>query len=247
MKRIFVKLLPVVIPRMDHVVAISKVVKRDLVENFDIDASLIQVAYNPVVSDAVLEKQAESVDHPWFENRESPIAISVGRLTEQKNYPLLFRAFAQVRQKRPLRLIVLGEGEQRESLKHLASELGIEEDVSMPGFVENPYPYMREADLFLLSSKWEGLPNVLVEALATNCQIVSTDCPGGPKEVLQEGRYGRLVPIGDVSAYASAIDQALNEEPPDGLQLRQRWSDFTAETVAQDYLRIFEGQKPERN
>jgi glycosyltransferase involved in cell wall biosynthesis len=153
----------------------------------------------------------------------------------QKDQATLLRAFARVRARRPARLLILGEGNQRLALEALARELGIAADVRMPGFVPNPLAYMRRAAVFVLSSAWEGLPTVLIEALACGCPVVSTDCPAGPAEILDYGRYGRLTPVGDVEALAAAITASV-EDGPDRTALEQRALAFSAERAAVAYI-----------
>jgi glycosyltransferase involved in cell wall biosynthesis len=163
------------------------------------------------------------------------VILSVGRLSAEKDYPTLLRAFALLQNQVPARLILLGEGGQRAGLERLASELGIGATVSLPGFVRNPFAYMARARVFVLSSLFEGFGNVLVEALACGCQVVSTHCPGGPGEILDRGRYGRLVPVGDHAALARAILEAI-AEPMDTEALRRRADDFSVERAARRHL-----------
>src|SRR5262249_43075680 len=146
--------------------------------------------------------------HPWFRPSAPPVVLGAGRLHAQKDFPTLLRAFAQVRAKREARLMILGEAkcaEYRTELMALAAQLGIADDVMLPGFVANPFAYMARAAVFVLSSAWEGLPTVLIEALASGCPVVSTACPSGPREILENGKYGPLVPVGDDTALANAI------------------------------------------
>jgi len=143
--------------------------------------------------------------------------LSIGRLTKAKNYSTLIEAFAKVRQQRDVRLAILGNGEERPSLEGLVRRLGLENDVWLPGFVDPPYPYLARASVFVQSSIWEGFPTVIVEALAFGVPVVSTDCPSGPREILENGRFGELVPVGDVEALADAIRRALDvPHDPDG-------------------------------
>jgi len=161
----------------------------------------------------------------------------VGRLAVQKDFPTLLRAFARLRAARPARLMILGEGDRRSELEQLASALGISADVRLPGFVENPLAYMRRAAVFVLSSIYEGFGNVLVEALACGCPIVSTDCPGGPAEILEHGRFGRLVPVGDVAALGDALLATL-AAPRESEALVARARDFSAAVIADRYLGV---------
>lgn len=199
-------------PRADVVVAVSQGVADDLVKTTGLPRELIKVIYNPVVTPELLEKAKVSIDHPWFRPGQPPVILSVGRLTKQKDFPTLIRAFALVRTERSARLMILGEGEERPKLEALVRELGLEDDVSMPGFVDNPYAYMARAAVFVLSSLWEGLPTVLIEAMAVGTPVVSTDCPSGPSEILMNGKYGSLVPVGDHSALAKAIRKNMEIE-----------------------------------
>ncbi len=163
----------------DKVVAVSKGVAEESAKRFRFPQECIHVIYNGILSPALWKLAEEPVSHPWFKPNGSSgsIILSVGRLTEQKDFPTLLRAFALVRREMPSRLLILGEGEKRKELEALAQELGVREDLDMPGFVKNPYTYMKRASVFVLSSQWEGFGNVLVEAMACGCPVVSTDLP----------------------------------------------------------------------
>jgi glycosyltransferase involved in cell wall biosynthesis len=158
----------------------------------------------------------------------------------QKDFPTLLKAFARVRAVRPARLLILGEGKERTELEVLARELGVASDVALPGFVPNPFPHMMRASVFVLSSAWEGLPGVLIEAMACGCPVVSTDCPSGPAEILDGGVYGPLVPVGDDAALAKAILSVL-ETPPDPERLRARAALFSTDHAADQYLELLLG------
>ncbi len=196
-------------PAADAIIAVSEGVAQDLIAQTGLPREKVRVIYNPVITPALFAKAKEPVEHPWFQNERKPVILGVGRLTEQKDFATLLRAFALVREKYPARLMILGEGEDRPKLEALARQLQLEEDVALPGFVSNPYKYMRRATVFVLSSRWEGLPTVLIEALALGTPVVATDCPSGPREILEEGRWGQLVPVGDVEALAAALNTAL--------------------------------------
>jgi len=200
------------------------------------------VIYNPVVSPELYEKADAPLEHPWFRSNQPPVILGVGRHYPQKGFDTLLRAFARVRQETPARLVILGEGPERPNLERLASELGVAADVDMPGFDPNPFRYMKRAGVFVLSSRYEGLPNVLIQAMACGCPVVSTDCPNGPAEILDGGRYGALVPVDDVEAMARAIVRALLGQvapaPADWLE------QFRVEVVAEQYLRVMLGQTP---
>lgn len=229
-------------PRSDRVVAVSQGVARELNQYFGVPEEKLCVIYSPILSEGVLKKAAEPVDHDWFKEGQPPVVLTVGRLTSAKNQETLIRAFACVRQQTNIRLIILGEGEKRAELEALISRLGLEADVSLPGFQENPFAFMARARLFVLSSASEGLPGVLIQALGCGCPVVSTDCPSGPREILQDGRFGQLVPVGDDAAMAEAILQSLNEKkrpPCDSGDLEP----FTVEYSTREYLKVLLGDR----
>lgn len=199
-------------PRADEVIAVSGGVADDLALSIGLPRESISVVYNPVVTDNLLVQASAPVEHPWFSIDASPVIIGVGRLTAQKDFPTLIRAFAKVRALRPCRLVILGEGELRSELEALVTNLGLSADIALPGFVSNPYAWMHKASLFVLSSAWEGLPTVLIEAMACGTSVVSTDCPSGPTEILEHGKWGSLVAVGDVDGLAKAMNNTLNDE-----------------------------------
>jgi len=197
--------------RADTIVAISRGVAADLATHCRLPRARIRVIYNPAVSPDVL---SESHDDKALEGFEPgvPVVLGVGRLIAQKDFTTLIRAFAEVVRERPARLVILGEGERRGELETLCRGLGIGAHVRLPGFVANPYPYMRRASVFVLSSRWEGFANVVVEAIACGTPVVSTDCPHGPGEILEDGRHGTLVPPREVAPMADAIRGQLAAE-----------------------------------
>ncbi|MDJ0732794.1 MAG: glycosyltransferase [Nostocaceae cyanobacterium] len=221
-------------PWADNVVAVSKGVAEDLANVTDLPLKRIQTIYNPTITPDLLLKAQERVEHPWFQPGQPPVILGVGRLQAQKDFPTLIRAFAQVRQVREAKLVILGWGPDRPQLEALISELGLVDDVDLPDHVKNPYAYMARSSVFVLSSAWEGLPNALIEAMAVGVPVVSTDCKSGPNEILDNGKYGFLVPVGDNGAIAQGILSILsgNSQPVDPSWLEQ----FTLETVTQQYL-----------
>ena len=225
------------LPRADGLVAVSRGVADDLVRTLGISPAKIEVIYNPIDLERIWAGAREQVEHPWGVEQARPLILSVGRLNNAKDYPNLLRAFARVRQQRDARLLILGEGAERPGLESLARGLGIAPWVDMPGYVPNPYPYMAAADVFVLSSRWEGFPVALVEALMCGAPIVSTDCEFGPAEILAGGDYGALVPVGDADALAQAILRTL-DAPPDGDRLRQRAREFSFEAAMEKYLAL---------
>lgn len=226
-------------PRNARIIAVSQGVADDLVQGLGLDATQIQVVYNPVITDRLAALAAEPVDHPFFAVDGWPVILSAGRMTAQKDFPTLLRAFRRVRDQRPARLLILGKhGRDYQALRTLIGDLGLAEDVAMPGFDANPYRYMARASVYVLSSRWEGFGNVMVEAMATGLPVVATDCPVGPAEILQGGVLGPLVPIGDADAMARAIISVL-DAPPDRRRLREGGSLYTLERSVAGYLDSF--------
>ena len=243
--RLMPRLVQKFYPLADTVVAVSQGVANDLTSTAGLQRERIQVIYNPVVTADLFEKARESLEHPWFAPGEAPVILSVGRLTKAKDHPTLIRAFARVQREHPARLMILGEGEERPKLEALIRELDLEEDVSLPGFVDNPYAYMARASVFVLSSAWEGFGNVLVEAMAVGTPVISTDCPSGPAEILEGGEWGRLVPVGDVEEMAAAIISTLSESNhPD---VSKRAQHFGVEESVQAYLEVLLGDNEMTN
>jgi glycosyltransferase involved in cell wall biosynthesis len=224
-------------PRIDRIIAVSEGVKQDTVAVAGVDPDRIDVVRNPVITARLLELAQQPAPHPWLKAAQPPVILGAGRLTVQKDFATLIRAFARLRENRPCHLIILGEGKQEAKLKSLAAELGVDDMVSFPGFCENPYAYMARADLFVLSSRWEGSPNVLTEAMALGTPVVATDCPSGPGEILASGRYGPLVPVGDWRSLATAMQQVL-DSPPDSDSLQGAVREYAVETSASRYLEI---------
>jgi glycosyltransferase involved in cell wall biosynthesis len=216
------------------VVGVSQGVADDLVESVSIPSELVKVIYNPGVTPELRQKAREDLTHPWFEEGQPPVLLAVGSLTPQKDFGTLFRAVARVIQQRPARCLILGEGSERDRLETMVRELGLEEHVSLPGFVENPYAYMARAAVFVLSSRWEGLPTVLVEALFCGASIVATDCPSGPREILRGGELGELVPVGQPEQLAASIGRVLDGSAP--RPSPESWHPYTLETVVDQYL-----------
>lgn len=201
----------------------------------------VHTVYNPVVAKDVDRKARESADHPWIGGAGPPVILAVGRLSVQKSFSTLLVAFGRLLQRRPARLIVLGEGKRKPHLLSLARRLGVAEHVGFPGFVDNPYAFMARASLFVLSSRYEGLSTVLIEAMACGCPVVSTDCPHGPREILEDGKHGPLVPVGDAEALAAAMARTL-DAPPRPEALRERASFFNAARAIDRYEELLAWQ-----
>jgi len=232
---------------VDAIIGVSDGVAEDIVKRTGLPRESVRTVYNPTVTPGLLQKVGEPLDHPWFSPDCPPVILGVGRLGDAKDFPNLIRAFARVREQRPVRLVILGEAKKAEKtakrqleLMSLAGELGVDADVQLPGFVQNPYAYMARAAVFAMSSVHEGLPNVLIEALACGCPAVSTDCPSGPAEILEYGRFGPLVPLRDHVALADAIVRTL-ESPPDAKILRERGAMFSVERAVNKYEELLLG------
>ena len=223
-------------PHVDEIIAVSQGVADDISRITRIPANDINVICNPVITPDIHEKAKADPEHPWLTNKTAPVIIGVGRLTRQKDFHTLVRAFAKVKEQQDSRLILLGDGGDKASLIQLAEELGVRKAIDFAGFVSNPYSYVSRADLFVLSSRWEGSPNVLTEALALGIPVVSTDCPSGPKEVLQNGQYGPLVEMGDDATLAKKIRSTL-ANPLDSATLKQAVEYYTMEESSRRYLK----------
>lgn len=224
-------------PRAEAVVGVSSGVARDLISHQRVPAHKVSVIHNPVVDAALADAAGAPVDHEWFADDSAPVFIASGRLTPQKDFPTLLEAFRLLRSKVPARLIVLGEGEERARLEALCAAMNLSGDVDLHGFVENPYAYMSRADAFVLSSRWEGLPTVLIEALACGCPVVATDCPSGPREILQGGKYGELVEVGDSVALCEAMERILKTRP--GKQaLKGHASKYSVDQAVSRYVEL---------
>jgi glycosyltransferase involved in cell wall biosynthesis len=230
----------------DQVCAVSDGVAQDLAAITRIPVSDIRVVHNPTVTPELLEQAKEPSGHPWFDADRAgrpSVVLAVGALNPFKDFATLIRAFARVRRTRPARLVILGEGPERAKLEGVARELGVAADVELLGFEPNPYKFMARADVFAVSSRVEGMPNAIIEALACGCPVVSTDCLSGPAEILQNGRYGNLVPVGDEAALAEAIG-AMLQTSPDSQDLRRRAADFSVERATERYLQLLGLQRP---
>lgn len=234
--RMMPKLIHRFYPWADSIVAVSNGVAEDLSRAAGIPRDHIHVIYNPVITPELDRQIHAPLDHPWFKPDAPPVILAAGRLTAQKDYPTLIEAFARVHQKRPARLMILGEGEERVALEDMVKRHHLEGKISLPGFIANPYPFMAKAAVFVLSSKWEGLPGVLIEALYCGAPLIATDCPSGPGEILAGGKYGRLVPVGDPNGLASAILSVLEDRPPRPPQ--ESWQRFELEHVLDQYSAV---------
>lgn len=225
--------------RADFVIANAPGVAADLVEHAHIAAAKIRVVDNPTVAASIQGLALAKIEEDWFADSTVPVILSAGRLRKQKDFETLLRAFALVRVKQACRLVILGEGSERRRLEELIEQLGLRGEALLPGHRPNPFAYMRRAALFVLSSRFEGSPNVLIEALAVGVPVVATDCHSGPREILEDGAYGPLVPVGDAEQMAAAILATLATPLP-AVALRGAVTRFDADTVAGQYVEIFQ-------
>ena len=220
-------------PLADGLVAVSEGVAEDFSSSTGLSRERISVVYNPVITPDLFAESDEPTDHPWFGSDGVPVVLSVGRLARQKRYDILIKAFALLRSKCAAKLVILGEGGERPALEALVSELGLTHDVSLPGFVSNPYRYMKKASVFVLSSEWEGLPTVLIEAIALGTPVVATDCPSGPKEILGTGSKW-LVPVGDIEGLAERIEAQVRMPEVAQIDLPQ----YSVDSAVSRYLKV---------
>ena len=229
-------LMKLLYPRAGEIVGVSKGVAQDFSNFLGIPLERIRVIYNPAITPTLLESAGQTIHHPWFVEGQPPVVLGVGRLEPVKDFSTLIKACALARQHVPLRLLILGEGAQRKELEHLARQLGLQEDACFPGFQQNPFAYMRGAALLALSSLHEASPNVIIQAMACNCPVIATNCPGGTAELVGDGAYGHLVPVGDSRAMAQAIQAALvgdvRQPPAEWLQK------FEQDYAIQRYLEL---------
>lgn len=225
----------------DCVIAVSEGVRQDTIDITGISPANTKVIRNPVITNQLAIDSEKSCEHNWLEDKDLPVVVGAGRLSEQKDFSTLIAAFDIVRKKLPCRLLILGEGALRGSLQSQIEQLGLEDFVQLPGFQSNLYAWLSKADLFVLSSRWEGSPNVLSEALALGIPSVSTRCPSGPEEVLQQGKYGFLVDVGNVQQMADAMLSTL-ENPLPADEIKNAVNEYRAEVSAKHYLEtLFEG------
>jgi glycosyltransferase involved in cell wall biosynthesis len=242
-RRLRVLAIRLAYPWADGVICVSGGVANDLAGVSGMARERLTVIHNPAVSVESLQAERSRAMHPWLATGQPPVVLGAGRLTRQKDFPTLVRAFAIVAAERDCRLMIIGEGREREVLEPLIDELGLRGRVLLPGFVDDPIGFMGQAALFVLSSAWEGFGNVLVEAMAAGTPVVSTDCPSGPREILRDGELGPLVPVGEPQALAGAMLESLSN-PTDPERLRARAADFLDTRVAARYLKRLFGEGP---
>jgi glycosyltransferase involved in cell wall biosynthesis len=221
--------------QMDGIGAVSACLADETASVYGLARDRIDVLPNPVVTDELLAKAQAKPDHPWLAPDSVPLILGAGRLDAQKDFATLIKAFARVREDRPCRLLIAGDGPQRSALETLVNDLALRNDILLPGHLADLPAWMRQAALFVLSSAWEGFGNVLVEAMAIGTPVVSTDCRCGPREILQNGRWGPLVEVGDDAALARAMVATL-DEPPRSESLYEATARYSATASAKAYL-----------
>lgn len=223
------------------VIALSEGVKDDLVKNFYIKRQKVHVIYNPIEIKKIERLSLEQI-YDFKKVDGYKYIISVGRLVKQKDFVTLIKAIKLVLNNENVKLIILGKGPEQEALVELSKDLRIEDKVIFLGFKKNPYKYMKLADLFVLSSKWEGFGHVIVEAMAVGTPVISTDCKSGPSEILKDNKYGMLVPVNDHKILAKKIVELLNNK-----RMRQNYittgckraKDFEAKKIVKEYEELF--------
>lgn len=228
------RLMGLCYPSADAVIAVTRAGASELVKAFGLPSRKVFAIPNPLDIDRAQALSAEPLSHPWFVPGARPVILAVGRLAPQKDFATLIEAFAQLRTHISARLVILGEGPQRAELERQVEASGLSGEVLLPGFQENPFAWMAASKLFVMSSRFEGFPNVLVQAMACGAPVVSTDCPTGPDEILEGGRWGRLVPVGDARALARAMADTLKDATPPDVGRRARA--FQTDGVSRAYL-----------
>lgn len=226
-------------PLADGIVTVSDDLRISLSDYAGIDRHKVTTIHNPVISSDFSQAIKVPVDHPWFQKDALPVVLAAGRLEQRKGFDTLIRAFARAVADRDLRLVILGEGDERKRLEQLARELGLADKIWLPGWRSDGPAFMARSSVFVLSSVAEGFGNVLPEALASGCPVVSTDCPSGPGEILDRGRYGRLVPVGDHEAMAKALLATLDQPMPSDV-LRARGEEFSVDRAVERYIALFD-------
>lgn len=222
--------------RADKVLLPSLAAASDFLEVTGLSPERVLAIPSPVATPELYEKASQATDHQWLLDKKIPVIIGIGELSRRKDFATLIRAFAIVRATRPVRLIIYGEGRRRASLEAMISELNLSDDVQLPGFRDNPYSDLARSDLYVHSSVQEGAPVALMEAVALGVPCISTDCPSGPAEILQGGKYGQLVQVGNVEMMAKAITRYL-DSPPEREFISQAARPFTLEVSAKAYIK----------
>lgn len=229
------RLIPLAYLKASSVIAVSEGVRAELISLQPTLSERTKVLPTPVLSAEVRGQGEQPPAHPWFTERRGPVILSAGRLERHKGMLELVRAFAVVRKSRQVKLMIIGEGSARPEIEAEVCRLGLTDDVDLPGFQRNPFSFMNHADLFVLNSSYEGLPNVLIQAMSFGTPIVSTDCKSGPSEILQDGRFGRLIPVGSHESLVTALAESLGL-PKHRAAQESAWGRYGAEQATSAYL-----------
>lgn len=219
------------------IVAVSKSVAKDFSDRTHVPIENIKVIYNPAYNPHAPYDEYTQLPLPYslkLDDRTDYI-ICVGRLTEAKDFETMIKGFKKVRESVDVKLLILGEGERRSDLEKLINQCDLEGEVFLPGYVSNPYYFIKRAKLFVMSSKWEGFGNVIVEALGAGVPVISTNCPGGPSEILENGKYGTMVPVGNADKLAEEILETLKKNPFKPEVLINRAKDFGVQKICDQY------------
>lgn len=236
------RIIPFLMKRLyskaDAVVAVSHNVAKDLSSFIKYPLEKIHVIYNPIISQKLTKLSFDDISHPWFSNKQTPIILFVGRLVEMKNIQLLLNAFSIVNESAPSKLVLIGEGPEKEKLISLINELKISKNVLFLDYCINPYAYMRQSDVLVLTSKWEGLPTVLIEAMACGTQVIATDNLNGAKEILNNGKFGTLTPNNNAEMLAENIMKVITygKQPEN---VKKRADQFSVDASVDQYLSLF--------
>ena len=218
----------------DKVIAVSDGAKESLIDYYRLPRTLVERIYNPILDSVNTDLNNETVLPPYR-------LVAAGRLTKAKNYPLLIKTVKNLIDDKclPCTLDIYGEGELRKDLEMLISRMGMEKYINLKGFVPNLKKVIRDYDIFVMSSSWEGFGNVLVEALNAGLRVVSTNCPSGPVEILMRGKYGELTPVDEEEELALAIIRCLKRSPAqDSNDLISHLDNFTYSNITQEYMKV---------
>lgn len=219
----------------DAIISPSEGAAQDMANFARLPRERVTVIPNPIDRDRLCRLAEEPIDHPWFQNDDIPVVIGLGELTQRKGFDTLIRAFSILRQERAARLVIIGRGTGMPELEKLAQEMDLVDDVQFLGFIANPFPYLGKAGLFVQASRYEGFGMALLEALSLGIRVVATDCPSGPREILRDGLFGKLVPVGNVAAMADAMEQSLDSSPDPSLAM-EAITPYTLDRITDMYL-----------
>lgn len=238
LSRIFVNnLKKLLYPNADNIIAISEGVKQSLVKNFNLDSSKIQTIYNPSADEKILSLAKEDIDRDLISNR--PLIVSIGRLTKQKDHITLLKAFNKIHSNIDCNLYIIGEGSERRNLEKFIKNNNIDNKVKLLGYQNNPWKFLSKSNLFVLSSIWEGFGNVIVESMLIGIPVISSDCPSGPREILNNGKSGKLFQVGDYNHLANIIKETISSDNSKLINYAKlRSKDFTIEKITQEYQKV---------